>query len=50
VIEDLRGDVAYERDGFKKAEPHWRAFVAAKPRPNEAVSTYAKLARSLAGN
>ena len=44
VIEDLRGDVAYERDGFKEAEPHWRAFIAAKPRPNEAVGTYAKLA------
>ena len=44
VIDDLRGDVELEKDGFKEAEVHWRAFIAAKPSRDAAAETYKKLA------
>jgi len=44
VIEDLRGDVAFAQEGYKNAERHWLASIAAKPSRADAVSTYAKLA------
>jgi tetratricopeptide (TPR) repeat protein len=44
VIDDLRGDLAFAQKGFKEAEPRWRAFLASKPSPADAVNTYAKLA------
>lgn len=44
VIDDLRGDLTYERDGYKKAEPYWLAFIASKPNKDAAGATYAKLA------
>lgn len=44
VVEDLRGDIAFERDGYEKAEPHWLAFLATKPNREDTVATYAKLA------
>ena len=51
AIEDLRGDIAFERDGYTKAEPHWVAFLATKPNRDAAVATCAKLAdASVAGS
>jgi tetratricopeptide (TPR) repeat protein len=44
VIEDLRGDVAFEQEGYKNAERHWLASIAAKLGRADAVNTYAKLA------
>ena len=44
AIDDLRGDVAFEEEGFQQAERHWLAFIAAKPSRAEAANTYAKLA------
>jgi len=44
AIEDFRGDVASEKEDYKSAEAHWRAFIAAKPSPADAAETYKKLA------
>jgi tetratricopeptide (TPR) repeat protein len=44
VIEDMRGDIALEKEKFKEAETHWLAFVAAKPPRDDAAKTYDKLA------
>jgi len=44
VIEDLRGDVAFEQEGYKNAERHWLASIAAKPSRADAVNTDGKLA------
>jgi hypothetical protein len=44
MVEDLRGDIAFEKEGHKKAEPHWLAFLATKPNRDQAAATCAKLA------
>jgi tetratricopeptide (TPR) repeat protein len=44
VIEDLRGDLAYQNKDYTEAERHWLAFIAAKPKRDESARTYEKLA------
>ena len=44
VVEDLRGDIAFNEYGYEKAEPHWLAFLATKPNRDDTVATYLKLA------
>lgn len=44
IVEDLRGDIAFEKEGYKKAEPHWLAFLATKPNRDQAAASCAKLA------
>ncbi len=44
VIEDFRGDLAFELKNYAEAERHWLAFIATKPKRDESVETYEKLA------
>ena len=44
VIDDLRGDLAFDLKNYNEAEQHWLAFIATKPKRDEAVETFEKLA------
>ena len=44
TIDDLRGDLAFALKDYASAEKHWLAFIAAKPKRDDAAVTYGKLA------
>jgi tetratricopeptide (TPR) repeat protein len=44
AIDEIRGDVAFDKEDRKAAEKYWRAFLAAKPSRDDALATLKKLA------